>query len=687
MDTLQYVKLHGSLPCKPTEMTFSPRQYGSRQSQHDPLYWHFVQDYCQYPTIFVGTELSEPIFFQYLDARERRQGRDPEGRARAFLVSPSIGEAESAVFSAMNVVPLRATGEQFFSWLSQVVERAPGRMEVLRRSNPRAAELIETIDANSPARRRRLEEFYESFHFVKPMRQKKGHNKRSFFNGYTPTWQDLAFDLDGSRDVNATLEHQIRAALAAEGTQCVALVGAAGSGKTTTMMRVAWAFGASGVPTYYAVEDDLPSVESVAGALDMLGQRCLLFFDNADLVFSWLGRLVDALSNLEKPPVLVIASRLNRYDASSGPLTSRLQVAEVDIGNLTRRDITGILKVLAREHFLGHLAGLSAQKQVAEFEVRAEKQILVALKEATEGKGFDEIIGSEYSDLESREARIVCLAAALVTAERYPIRRTQLMSCSTEEPASALAIIDRQLRGVVVPHPDDSALLRVRHAVIADHIIRACANGDELKEAYCRVLRVLSQDVAPNVTRSSKRFRVYRSLINHQRIHERFSPRVEYAREIYESIRDSFRNDAQFWHQFGALELEFGELDYAATYIATAESLAPNDSLIQNTRAHLQMKRALVASSETQALDLWRDGTRILGTQIALRGDSVYPFHIWGDQAVRFWRRVKGAAAEQVLVDAKERVQQGLRRFPGNRKLLDVNQRIRRAELEFAAGL
>lgn len=92
---IQYVKLHGSIDVADRPLTFSPIEYGRRASLHDVWYDHFLRDYCTCPTVLVGTELNEPLFWQYLAARQERPRGAPESRPKSFLVCPNISRARA----------------------------------------------------------------------------------------------------------------------------------------------------------------------------------------------------------------------------------------------------------------------------------------------------------------------------------------------------------------------------------------------------------------------------------------------------------------------------------------------------------------------------------------------------------------------------------------------------------------
>ena len=66
LELTQIVYLHGKLPCEPDDIIFSTKQYVEAGIQDQPLYSQFVWDYAVLPTIFVGTEINEPLFEKYI---------------------------------------------------------------------------------------------------------------------------------------------------------------------------------------------------------------------------------------------------------------------------------------------------------------------------------------------------------------------------------------------------------------------------------------------------------------------------------------------------------------------------------------------------------------------------------------------------------------------------------------------
>src|ERR1043166_3169196 len=68
--------------------------------------------------------------------------------------------------------------------------------------------------------------------------------------------------------------------------------------------------------------------------------------------------------------------------------------------------------------------------------------ILVAMREATKGEPFDQIIESEFEEIESREAKIAYLAVCLATSFNNVITTEQFLSLTDLFPNEALELLD-----------------------------------------------------------------------------------------------------------------------------------------------------------------------------------------------------------------------------------------------------
>jgi hypothetical protein len=508
-------------------------------------------------------------------------------------------------------------------------------------------------------------------------------HRKLYLLGSSPDWQDFAHNFDAPRDINQFVAETVRGAYAEPEATPIALLGSAGCGKSTIIHRVALTIAAEGYPVFFSQEDVLPKPQDAAAVFDEMDRRAILFLDNADLTLNWCAALLQAC-DAAKRPLLVLAARTNRYDRYCAEIRSVTDVTEIPIPHLSSGDIDALIDVLGRNNMLGHLRGMSDGARRAEFEKRAEKQILIAMREATEGKGFDQIIESEFAELTPVEAKLLYLCAAIATAARSYVTIDQLLSSSEVGPPEALELINRNLRDIVVKQEDNPRLLRLRHMVIAELMTEKKAPRNILREAYIRFLSTLSHDMGRPPDRNSRVARLYRRIINHEAICRRFE--VEDARAIYESLQDRFKDEAHFWLQFGSLELTQGDLTFASNYIAQAESLSPSDDFIKMAKAHLMLKKAVVTPVHREAREMWAEACGLVDEQIEKRGKTdPYPYHILGSQALLFMTRcVYLEEKKAIIVNARNMVKKGLQYHSRNPELIDLDRELQDAYLGLA---
>jgi hypothetical protein len=129
------------------------------------------------------------------------------------------------------------------------------------------------------------------------------------------------------------------------------------------------------------------------------------------------------------PITLICAERDTEWNVYCAPLEA-LEPEEIRVGQLSTGEIEGLLDLLQRHNSLGLLSLVTRAQQIAAFKEGADRQLLVALHEATRGKHFEDIVYEEYQGIASSAARQLYLDIAtmnqfsvLARAERYLVFR------------------------------------------------------------------------------------------------------------------------------------------------------------------------------------------------------------------------------------------------------------------------
>lgn len=686
LDKINLVYLNGRLPCDPHDITFSFGQYARRATPHDYLYASFVRDYGTKPTIFVGTELNEPLFWKYIEERGARSKSTPgEYRPKSFLIAPTISPTKLDILPSFNIIPVKANASEFLSWLTDNIGKFPSKEDILQARLPGLVKLIKSTDANE-RQTKDLKSFSQVFHHV-PLELTAKHERSLYLLGASPRWEDIINELDAPRDIEPKLQAELETFIQRNGRLGVfAILGSAGSGKSTVLRRIGHSLAKAGRPVYLTNSEELPTDQVIGRALDTINQRVVLLFDNAEVVIPRLGTLLRKLGSLEKPPVIIIASRTNDFDRLVARLDGREWIEEHHLSSLSRQEIKGVIKVLERSRLLGKLTGMNDIQRIAEFETRSQRQILVAMREATSGRGFDEILDDEYRSLPNRETRVLYLCVALATEAGFRITRQEFIGCSDVTSGDALSILERNLKDIVIPTGISEDMLLLRHRFIAEYMVNQSAPRDALKEAYLRLLSVLATLIKGNKQRT-RPFSLYRTLIRHHAIYRRFENNMTEARAIYDALAPLFPNDVQFLLQYGSLELEAGNLEFAENYLNQAESLDSSNIYVINAKGHLLLRKGVFARNKAEALRFRDDGSEILLDTISNPEiDDAFCYHIYCDQRLEWihrWSQSKDETKAE-LSKLKTTIDKAAALYANDRRITELRDVITRQYLKLA---
>lgn len=595
LESTQIVYLHGKLPCEPDDIIFSTKQYVEAGIKDQPLYSQFVWDYAVLPTIFVGTEINEPLFEKYIESRKGRDGY-AERRPKSFLITPTISPARKDNLEKLyNIHHIVGTTADFLNWIELIKDELKSKNEILRDSFPSYLTTLEFSPLKDVSKKS-IYEFTNSLKRV-PKEFVPNHDRSAFLIGATPCWQDIFKDLDIPRTISKTITEKIEELyLKNDKLQIVTISGSAGSGKSTIIKRLGLTLSQSGKTVFYSDSEIICRQDYLTDVLSAIKEKVVIIFDNAKNVLSQISKLVDSLNGLDYIPILILSIRSNHYDKLNSILDPiKLNNTSINTPNLDDVEINNLIEKLENHNLLGTLKGLPMSARINEFKNKANKQILIAMKEATRGKPFEEIINDEFNEINPTESKLLCLCVALCTETGFTCSKQNFVSFSEKSPAEALEYLNTNLNGIVLQIGEKKDRLMLRHRILAEHIILNCVSTNELKCAYIRVLSALSPMIN-STSYSTLNYRLYLSLINHKILYRRFKNDINKAREVFDSITTFFHENPLFWLQYGSLELEGegGNLSYAENYLLQAESLDRyNNPFIQNAICLLYYKKCI----------------------------------------------------------------------------------------------
>lgn len=662
---LEYVHLNGSLADVPN-VTFAAPQYGSRLPGRDPWYPNLVADLMGSPVVFVGTSLEESPLWQHLALRGTRADLDRELRPRSYLVSPSLPPARQRLLRSFNIDYIPMTAEQFATDVLESLRESmsKGHLVLSERRNPRRKT--------------------EPFRRVSELRNEKcAAPLADFLLGREPTWQDVTEGFAFTREFEAELLGDPSFL----DPRAVLITGTAGSGKSTTLLRLCLELQASGQDVAFLDTDTELSLPNLRQALRS-DTPDILAIDDVDFMGAQAAPFICEVLD-ENPDLRVLATsrstRAERVGLRDGLL--KLDTKFVSVPHLVDSDIDDLLSALDRAKRPGQLKGLSKAEQRKLVREQASRQLLVAMIQVTSGRQFDERVDEECRDLPSGEA-LLYVIAALATRARAWLSADELLLAAGGARADTLKHLDALRRKHLLVELE-SGHLTVRHRVIAERVVAHYRHEHRLTDAVEGILFAMATKAGTH-SRTTREGKLLIRLLNHSFMVQELGD-LAAARRVYASLESLLAMDAHYWLQRGSLEVEVGDLEQAENFLNQAKGLSPDDYQVQTEWAYMRLKRA--ADDAAGGHPAWKEKADEAMTElrdaIERRGrtDS-YPFHVLGSQGLGYSRRAPLTPSERevLLNDLRGVLQQGCRLHPGNADLIQLRDDLEAEYLRLSLG-
>jgi hypothetical protein len=628
----------------------------------DPQAWsQFDVDVLAYPFLFAGLSDDEDLLWNEIQRRGQRAPRGSrELRPRSYLILPTLSRVRRALLADHNIYWIRARPDDFAQHILAMPETTSSSAAGHSRLAARAAT------------------YQAAIHDVATHVQRIQSGRTEFLMGEEPTWADIQSGRAINREVDASLEAAAHSLLKSrtEAAPLLVVTGTAGSGKTTSLMRLAMALSAHG-ETVCWVDSDTSAPASRLREHVRSARPAVLAIDDLQQYGSIAAQLLGELSQHPDLRLIIAGARAVRFSAMEEDLTHNgLTWKAVSMPPLADSDIDLLLEALARDHRLGRLKGLTTARQQQLLREKSGRILLVAMIEATLDRRFEDKILDEYRELHDRAQRFYSLIT-LASVHRYPLpRETLLLATEPTRTTGDLDALDLLARAHIVAHIEDRGY-RARHHLIAEKLFA------ELILAPSRIPS-LAIDLAYAVThglepdpvqrRETARWRFVKKFLNNRTLFE-FLTVIE-ARKVYEAVEENLHWDYHFWLQRGALEVAEGNLHLAEQFLSQARALDNSDDFLMTEWAYLQMKRANAHPLAPNAEELLNEGVALLRGQIATRGRRDWkPLHVLISQSLNWARQERWTRDQRVafLRGVHRNLKEGLVLHPRVRELSELD--------------
>ena len=600
---LQYLKLHGCLNHlhdHDIPLILSHEHYSKYDTHRKHLYSRLRVWAHESTFLFCGYKLGDAhirkIIYDLAD--------DGIKRPTWFLVSPNVAEYESTFWASLNVQVVGATFGDFMTALNDSISTLSRTLTVFKTAQDQPIRSHFITHEETPAKLTAALE--RDLLYIRSDMPIEAQDPKKFYQGFDTGWGGISQKLDVPRKpVEDLLLDAVIDRPTTTTPQLFVFTGPAGAGKTIALKRAAWEAATSlealclWLHEGGALEDDV-----LLDLYRFTDARLFVFVDRLALRLDPVTRLL-ASAKQKRVPITVIGSeRLNEWNLYSEPLQQVCQATELPIRNLSISEIDTLLDLLTRHSALGLLEGESRENQTHAFAERAERQLLVALHEATLGKPFREIVHDEYSRIVPETARQLYLDICTMHQHGVPARAGTISRISGIQFEDFSTKFFTPLERIVLTSADaytGDYQYRARHARIAQLVFQqARANDQDRADQLIRI--VSSLDIGYAVDQ-----RALEGIVHGHSL-ARDIRQAGIARTVFRAAMETAPDSAFVLQQWAIFESNHsqGSMEEADALIRKASEREPRSNSIRHTHAVICRKRANSATSPLAKAQLRR---------------------------------------------------------------------------------
>jgi SIR2-like domain len=678
---LPYLKLHGCINTVNDErlpLILGSEEYAKHRANRTRLFDHFKDWAREKPVIFAGYDISDPNIQQILFDLTNRDVERPI----FAVVDPNIDDIAGRYWAAHRFVPLRITFAQFMSDVNRTI---PLNNRVLASLRGVSATSISSWFPTKVLPSSNVVQYLtEELQHVSPSMARLGVAAKDFFSGNTLEWSVFHQELDFKR---RSYEDLILDLVIGErkmfGPRIALVRGHAGAGKSVVLRRFAWdAVKDFGARVLALKEGGVLRPNLVLEIAELAQSQIFLVIDDALQHIDDLTHLRREATKRQLPIEIVIAARTNEWNQLS--TDNDLQADEVyEVKQLNESEIQALLNKLRQHSALGELAKMTEIEQTEFFRSHVDRQLMVALHEATSGKPFEEMAFDEYEHVQPREARLLYLDICTLHRLGISVRAGLVSRVSGITFDTFKSRLFSPLEHVVHSYFDAASrdyVYRSRHPLIAEFVFeRALPSPIERAAQITRMIRHMDTDYESDSIAFSK-------LISGRVLADLFADK-SLVRQIFDAALESGAAADHVQQQIAIFELNHpnGSMPWAYKAIKKAENLATSRSrTIEHTKANVLRRLALETDNKLER-DRYRSDAKAILKRQQSNARASHAFDTYArvliDELNEFF--ASSAIASQsyandlgirsladLIREAEECISTGLQKFPADEHLL-----------------
>ena len=688
-NSLPLLKIHGCVthindPSLP--LILATEEYAKHKRNRENIF-RALQDWARsYPIFFCGYDISDPNITQILwDV-----GDTSNSRPRYVTVNPGLIDVQLSYWRDRRFIPLPQT---FQSFLEDQDQKVPTHKRVLGGiSNESSLSISKWIPSHETPTESLASYISTDLVHVYPEMDSDGVTPAQFYSGFSNSWYAYSQKLDIERRVSSDIAIEAILEEEHERPRFFILKGHAGSGKSVVLQRLAWdSANEYEKLVFFINENSIIDINLIEEIFNLTKESFYLFIDDAIPNTHQIKSLYEHLHRKSIPVTIIAAARTNEWNVWGDSLEAILDKS-YEITNLSEKEIKQLLSSLERHGCLGELTDTPFEKILEYFTLSAERQLLVALHEATNAKSFHEIISDELNKLTPLEAKQLYLD--ICTLHRFGVvARAGIISRTSEIHFEDFQErLFKPLQHVVKTVKDTKTrdiAYKTRHRIIADMAFESAFRDPESRAN--QIIRIIKN---MNIEYESDEI-AFRELIRGKTMAEAFSEK-QLCVNIFEAAKESGAPLSYILHQRAILEINHpsGTLKNALNIARDSEANAVSEKGIDNrailhTKAIILQRLAKESDSIPEKEKFRQDSKHLLKKQLPTSKTSHAHsalISVLIDELEDKLSHISSGSEDtgdltsqaitNLIREIDELLEEGLRRFPSDEQLKSEEARL-----------
>jgi hypothetical protein len=670
--------LHGSLyGPNPSHIVITQTDYARYKERRRMLWERLKLEFATSTFLYIGYSGRDPNWQLVLD--ELTQEFLPSELPHSYRLDPFADDIDVEILKSRNLETLRVNLAEFQALVKAEIgdfRQDPDALKKYEKHVP--ADLQFAFEKSAAA----LLRFLNSWIYVNAANFHEKSNVDKFLEGDKPSWSLVGESIPFERDIEEEMWENILefGTNPKAKSKAIALLAPAGFGVTTLLMTLAANVVAAKLGPVFMLRDGAQVLEGdVAFAATLFpGIASFFFVDQAREHAIALNTALLQQRQTDSSCLFVIGERKNEWRLAR----SRMKVDEYELEPLSDAEIDRLLDYLAKQDALGKLAELERAFQFAIVKGKHEKQLLVALREATEGIGFDAIIENEYRgifDKDSQEssglAKDVYLLTACFHQQGIFIRDNLLAEILRRQLTDLYALLGDALEGLVTFEETDVArgeyAARTRHRTIAEIVWKRCglpATKESLLQSAMEKLNLSYR--LDNI--------IFEKFVRNDEIVETFQT-LDGKIRFFETAYKRDPNNPYVLQHFARMLLREKRTSLALAQINAALQMDNKSRVLHHTKGTILADLAISVDNEDVGRKWMQQSEHEFRTCIAMNAADDYSYVGLASLFLEWGKRVVGAdEASDYITKSEHTISEGLRVVKQREALLIVSSEVQR---------